>query len=278
MTIALLLALDETARDVDQLLAFHRAAGVDVVVAAGADARTRSRATSDEGFLRRAGADASPTDLARFAVDELGADWLIPGSPDELWWPRGENLKDVLAVIPPRYGVVQALVRTFVGESSAQHDDRSAFESRTVRTSLLGPDGSGGGSASRSPAPRVPGRAEHDARRRRLDARRAARPAACLVSDRGLPLPGGGRRARARSRSTPDSPTGRSSSTSERVMHSRATSPRSRCRASSTTARTRSNAPRWVRSTSCGSTVRSAISSCGSPSSRRGSGRGCGGR
>lgn len=144
MTIALLLALDETARDVDELLAFHRAAGVDVVVAAGTSDALASY--EDEGFLRRAGADASPTDLARFAVDELGADWLIPGSLDELWWPRGENLKDVLAVIPPRYGVVQALVRTFVGDSSAQHDDRSAFESRTIRTSLLGPDGSGGGS------------------------------------------------------------------------------------------------------------------------------------
>ena len=144
MTIALLLALDETARDVDELLAFHRAAGVGVVVAAGTSDALASY--EDEGFLRRAGADASPTDLARFAVDELGADWLIPGSLDELWWPRGENLKDVLAVIPPRYGVVQALVRTFVGDSSAQHDDRSAFESRTIRTSLLGPDGSGGGS------------------------------------------------------------------------------------------------------------------------------------
>ena len=146
MTIALLLALNETARDVDQLLAFHRAAGVDAVVVTGSDGSDALASYENEGFLRRAGADASPTDLARFAVDELGADWLIPGSLDELWWPRGENLKDVLAVIPPRYGVVQALVRTFVGDSSAQHDDRSAFESRTIRTSLLGPDGSGGGS------------------------------------------------------------------------------------------------------------------------------------
>ena len=146
MTIALLLTLDEMARDVDQLLAFHRGAGVDTVVAAGSGAHDALESYERDGFLRRAGADASPTDLARLAVDELGADWLIPGSPDELWWPRGETLRDVLAVIPPRYGVVQALVRTFVGESTTPPHGRSAYESRTVRTSLLGPDGSGGSS------------------------------------------------------------------------------------------------------------------------------------
>jgi len=144
VTIALLLALDETTRDLDRLLAFHRAAGVDAVVAAVVGASDAFESYEREGFVRRAAADASPTDLARVAVDELGADWLIPGSLDELWWPRGENLRDVLAVIPPQYGVVQALVRTFVDESMAEQGGGSAFVSRTVRTSLLGPDGSEG--------------------------------------------------------------------------------------------------------------------------------------
>ncbi len=79
MTIALLLALDETARDVDELLAFHRAAGVDAVVAAGTGARDALESYERDGFLRRAGADASQTELARLAVDELGADWLDSG-------------------------------------------------------------------------------------------------------------------------------------------------------------------------------------------------------
>ena len=50
----------------------------------------------------------------------------------------------MLAVIPPRYGVVQGLVRTFVGEPEPSSEGGSTFASRTVRTSLLGPDGSRG--------------------------------------------------------------------------------------------------------------------------------------
>jgi hypothetical protein len=42
-------------------------------------------------------------------------------------------------VIPPRYGVVQALIRTFVPRGSG-----APTETWTVRTSLLGPEGSGG--------------------------------------------------------------------------------------------------------------------------------------
>ena len=58
----------------------------------------------DDGFVRRVDRDASQSDLARIAVDELGAEWIVPGAFDEVWWPRGESLKDVLAVIPPRTG------------------------------------------------------------------------------------------------------------------------------------------------------------------------------
>jgi hypothetical protein len=129
----------------DEFLRFHRAAGADVVVV-GATASWHAdklERYERDGFVRRVGPDASPTDLARIAVDELGADWLIPTTPDEFWWPRGESLTDVLAVIPPRYGVVQGLVRTFVGSSEAS-GPAAIFESVTVRKSLLGPDGSGG--------------------------------------------------------------------------------------------------------------------------------------
>ena len=97
-----------------------------------------------DGFVRLVERTASQTELARVAADELGAEWIIPGTLEEVWWPRGESLKDVLAVIPPRYGVVQALVRTFVGDAEPSPARASTYASRTVRTSLLGPDGSGG--------------------------------------------------------------------------------------------------------------------------------------
>jgi len=133
---------------VEENLRFHRAAGVDVVVMGGTFATSGSPALerkADDGFVVRVEAAGSQTDLARVAADELGADWLIPTTLEELWWPRGESLKDVLAVIPPRYGVVQGLVRTFLGTDEQPGGEGStAFESRIVRTSLLGPDGSGG--------------------------------------------------------------------------------------------------------------------------------------
>ena len=44
--------------------------------------------------------------------------------------PRGESIKDILVAIPPRYGIVQSLVRVFLprpcdGESFDRSDDRS---------------------------------------------------------------------------------------------------------------------------------------------------------
>ena len=237
--------------------------------------RMRLERYEREGFVRRAG-DASPTDLARLAVDELGADWLIPGRPDELWWPRGENLKDVLAVIPPRYGVVQALVRTFVGESGEQ-DGRSAFESRTVRTSLLGPDGSGGEPLQRLLRPRLSSGAEHDAHAAdwTLGGRRVPLRAWYPIEVFRYPVQGAapereqtGRRSRRRARS---------SSTSERddCTHGSPAGSSFPVPTSSTTPRTRSNAQQWRGRPASARPSDLAISSRGSPSWRRASGRGC---
>ena len=58
---------------------------------------------------------------------------LVSSDADEFWWPRGEGLKDVLAVIPERYDVVQALVREF---RPRPEDGRSFSERLTVRPSL----------------------------------------------------------------------------------------------------------------------------------------------
>jgi len=146
VAIALTLISGEPNGELEEFLRFHRRAGVDVIVLAGVPATTSETIEGyvADGFVRRVERAASHTELARIATRDFGAEWIVPGTLDEVWWPRGESLKDVLAVIPPRYGVVQALVRTFVGEDEPSGTGGSAFTSRTVRTSLLGPDGSGG--------------------------------------------------------------------------------------------------------------------------------------
>jgi hypothetical protein len=142
VTIALSVVLEEAGVGLGEFVAFHRDAGVDVVLVGGQAALVGSDALRDD-FVHHVDGAASQTDLARAAVDRFGAAWILPGRVDEIWWPRGESLKDVLAVIPPRYGVVQGLVRTFVGETEPT-EGASSFASRTVRTSLLGPDGADG--------------------------------------------------------------------------------------------------------------------------------------
>jgi len=142
VTIVLTLVPETVGDGLDQFLAFHRDAGVDLVLVGG----QAPVSTASHDFVQRVDGAASHTDLARVAVDRFAAEWIVPGELDELWWPRGESLKDVLAVIPPRYGVVQGLVRTFVGAAEPPMAGGSGFGSRTVRTSLLGPDGAEGGS------------------------------------------------------------------------------------------------------------------------------------
>ena len=140
MKVALTTTLEGVSDHLDAFLSFHRRAGVDVVVVGGTsqpDPRRALDAYAEGGFVHVVPGAISQTDLARVAADELGADWIIPSSGDELWWPRGESLPDVLAVIPQRYGLIQALVRTFVAGGETP-------ETRTIRTTVLGPDGSGG--------------------------------------------------------------------------------------------------------------------------------------
>jgi glycosyltransferase involved in cell wall biosynthesis len=41
------------------------------------------------------------THMARIAVHELGADWVIHSDADEFWWPHAGSLKDALASVRP---------------------------------------------------------------------------------------------------------------------------------------------------------------------------------
>ncbi len=141
MKIVSVLAPGDDAQLVDVHIAFHLNVGVDLVLAVdpGDDMAAEILATYErDGVVRRVpegafrGSDVR-SQLARRAVAEHGADWVLPSDPDEFWWPRGESLKDVLAAIPARYGVVQGLVRVF-----PPRPGDGAFEERmTVRPTLL---------------------------------------------------------------------------------------------------------------------------------------------
>ena len=74
--------------------------------------------------------------MARLAATDHGADWVLSTDADEFWWPRGENLKDVLVAMPPRYGVVQGLVRVF---PPRRDGDELFAERMTLRPSLVEP-------------------------------------------------------------------------------------------------------------------------------------------
>lgn len=55
------------------------------------------------------------TTMARLAVAEFDADWVIHNDADEFWWPLEGSLADALAAIPSDYGAVFAPRVEFVG-------------------------------------------------------------------------------------------------------------------------------------------------------------------
>jgi hypothetical protein len=68
--------------------------------------------------------------MARLAATDFGADWVLNTDADEFWWPRGGSLKDVLATVPERFGVVRGCWRHFL----PRPDDGAFFAERmTVR-------------------------------------------------------------------------------------------------------------------------------------------------
>src|ERR671936_535134 len=141
-----LLARDE-ADIVDAQLKFHLNAGVDFVIATdnlSQDGTTEIlESAARDGHLHLIREDSEYlrqadwiTRMGRLAATEFGADWVLHSDADEFWWPRGEALKDVLASIPERYGIVRALLRHFV----PRPDDGSSFAERmVVRVSASAP-------------------------------------------------------------------------------------------------------------------------------------------
>jgi Glycosyl transferase family 2 len=126
---------------VDAQVAYHLNAGVDFVIA------TDNR--SDDGtteileryervgrlhLIRESGNDMRQdewvTRMARMAATDFGADWVVNSDADEFWWPREGSLKDVLDVVPARFGIVRGCWRHFVPRPE---DGRFFAERMTVR-------------------------------------------------------------------------------------------------------------------------------------------------
>ena len=119
-----LLVRDE-ADIVDAQIAFHLHAGVDFVIATDNGSQDGTTAILERyeraGFLhllREEGDDMRQgewvTRMARLAATDFGADWVLNADADEFWWPRGGSLKEVLARVPERYGVIRGCWRHFL--------------------------------------------------------------------------------------------------------------------------------------------------------------------
>jgi len=145
------LVLTVLARDeadvIDAQVAFHLNAGVDFVIAtdnASQDGTTEILESYERsGCLRLIREPAEGlrqgewvTRMARLAAAEHGADWVINSDADEFWWPRGGSLKEALAAVPERFGIVEAFWRSFVPRPD---DGRAFFERMTYRLSSQAP-------------------------------------------------------------------------------------------------------------------------------------------
>jgi Glycosyl transferase family 2 len=125
MKLAMTLLVRDEVDILDAHLSFHLNAGVDIVIATdhrsvdGTSELLRSYAR--EGYVHLIRRDDEKIDqsnwvthMARLAATEYEADWVINSDVDEFWWPREASLKEVLAAVPDRYGVVRVVSRVFV--------------------------------------------------------------------------------------------------------------------------------------------------------------------
>ncbi len=124
--LAMTLLVRDGADVIDANLRYHRAQGVDIFVVGDHGSTDGSLELLEQyqraglitverisGPVREAQGEGR-TKLARLAW-ELGADWVFHNDQDEFWWPLTGNLKQALAEIPERFGLVLAPRTEFVG-------------------------------------------------------------------------------------------------------------------------------------------------------------------
>jgi hypothetical protein len=140
-------------RDEEDVLAanldFHFAQGVDFVIATDNLSVDRSpeilRSYERRGVLRYIHEPADDynqflwvTRMARLAACEHGADWVINNDADEFWWPRRGTLRDVLAVVPAAFGVVEAQRHNFVPVEGGEPFHARMIWRETISLNSLG--------------------------------------------------------------------------------------------------------------------------------------------
>jgi len=142
MKLVMTLVVRDEADIVDAQIAYHLKAGVDFVIASDHESRDGTteilESYARDGHLLRIPVEgevresAWRTHMARLAATDFNADWVINTDADEFWMPRGGTLKETLASVPDRFGIVWALSRHFV----PRPDDGAFFAERmTVRIS-----------------------------------------------------------------------------------------------------------------------------------------------
>lgn len=147
MKIVMTLLVRDEADVIRQHLLFHLNAGVDVVIVTDngsvdgtSDVLAELERTGAVHVLREPVGEFRQrewqTRMARLAATEHGADWVINSDADEFWWPRGGDLREVLAAVPARYGIVGSLVRHFVPVAA---DGRPFQERMTLRLTAQAP-------------------------------------------------------------------------------------------------------------------------------------------
>jgi hypothetical protein len=136
------LVVRDEADIVEAQIAYHLNAGVDFVIATDHESRDGTteilESYARQGHLRRIAEhgpvieDVWRTRMARLAATEHGADWVINTDADQFYWPRRGTLKEILSLVPDRYGVVGCMNRHFV---PAPLDGSPFFERMTLRVS-----------------------------------------------------------------------------------------------------------------------------------------------
>jgi hypothetical protein len=110
---------------VEAQLAFHLAAGVDIVLVPdvpGSDLLTR-----ENGAVRAVRDSSSGWDSA---AGDLGAAWIAEARAAEFWWPSGGSLADLVRLLPPDVDAIQAIERRF---APSPNGDGPLLERATMR-------------------------------------------------------------------------------------------------------------------------------------------------
>jgi hypothetical protein len=112
----------------ERQLAYHRAAGVDVFVVPFGT----KLACALEILEAPAGVD-----VAAYARDHAGCDWILESDANTFWWPRGWSLGEVLAALPDRYGEIIGAERVFPLPESGDMSIVPAVRRAGISTSTL---------------------------------------------------------------------------------------------------------------------------------------------